>query len=154
MSLNPARAYYWKVTWSNEFRLVVQDGIGGATLYDYGLPSQGSACTLRTRTTRTWAPTTAPTAKKPAGGPERPIGTSGSETGRGRHRWVARSDPISCHDRRFAESDRTRACPVAVTSVPFIGDGLRLVRRQRVEPIRDDVAPPPVAIHGDCAEAG
>jgi hypothetical protein len=42
MSLNPARAYYWKITWSNEFRLVVQDGMGGATLYDYGLPSRGS----------------------------------------------------------------------------------------------------------------
>jgi hypothetical protein len=42
MSLNPARTYLWKATWSNEFRLVIQDGVGGPTIYNYGLSSNGS----------------------------------------------------------------------------------------------------------------
>jgi hypothetical protein len=37
MALDPAKAYYWKGTWSNEFRLVVQDGIGGPVLYNVGI---------------------------------------------------------------------------------------------------------------------
>ena len=36
MALDPSRAYFWKGTWSNGFRLVVQDGINGRTLYNYG----------------------------------------------------------------------------------------------------------------------
>jgi hypothetical protein len=37
MSLDPARAYFWKGSWGNFFRLVVQDGINGRTLYDQGM---------------------------------------------------------------------------------------------------------------------
>ena len=37
MSLDPSHAYFWKGTWNNFFRLVVQDGIGGRTLYDQSL---------------------------------------------------------------------------------------------------------------------
>ena len=37
MSLDPSRAYFWKGTWSNGFRLVVREGINGPTLYDLGL---------------------------------------------------------------------------------------------------------------------
>ena len=37
MALDPTRAYFWKGTWSNGFRLVVQEGINGRTIYDYGL---------------------------------------------------------------------------------------------------------------------
>ena len=37
MALDPARAYFWKGTWSDRFRLVVQDGVNGRTLYDFGL---------------------------------------------------------------------------------------------------------------------
>jgi hypothetical protein len=35
--LDPNRAYLWKGTWSSGFRLVIQEGIGGPTIYDYGL---------------------------------------------------------------------------------------------------------------------
>ena len=37
MALDPAKGYFWKGTWSNEFRLVVQDGIGGPVLYNVGI---------------------------------------------------------------------------------------------------------------------
>ena len=37
MSLDPSRAYFWKGTWNTEFRLVVQEGINGRTLYNYGI---------------------------------------------------------------------------------------------------------------------
>ena len=37
MSLVPSRPYFWKGTWSNGFRLVIQEGINGRTLYDLGL---------------------------------------------------------------------------------------------------------------------
>lgn len=39
VSLDPSKAYFWKATWNTEFRLVVQDGIGGPTIYNYGLTS-------------------------------------------------------------------------------------------------------------------
>lgn len=42
VSLDPSRTYFWKATWSNEFRLVVQDGRNGPTLYDLGVSSRGS----------------------------------------------------------------------------------------------------------------
>jgi hypothetical protein len=38
VALDPNRAYYWKGTWGNFFRLVVQEGINGRTLYNYGIP--------------------------------------------------------------------------------------------------------------------
>jgi hypothetical protein len=37
MMLDPSRAYFWKGTWSNGFRLVVQEGVNGRTLYNFGL---------------------------------------------------------------------------------------------------------------------
>ncbi|HJZ70851.1 MAG TPA: hypothetical protein VKE51_03875 [Vicinamibacterales bacterium] len=37
IALDPSRAYFWKGTWSNFFRLQVNDGIGGASLYDLRL---------------------------------------------------------------------------------------------------------------------
>jgi len=37
MALDPSKAYFWKGTWSDRFRLVVREGINGSTLYDYGL---------------------------------------------------------------------------------------------------------------------
>lgn len=37
IALDPAQAYFWKGTWSNNFHLVVQQGIGGKTLYDLGV---------------------------------------------------------------------------------------------------------------------
>ena len=40
--LNPSTAYFWKWTWGPEVRLLVQDGIGGATVYDYGVPTAGT----------------------------------------------------------------------------------------------------------------
>ncbi len=42
MSLNPARTYFWKATWSSEVRLVIQDGRGGPTIYNLGLPADGT----------------------------------------------------------------------------------------------------------------
>jgi hypothetical protein len=41
-SLDPSRTYHWKATWSNEFRLVVEDGIGGPTIYNQGISSGGA----------------------------------------------------------------------------------------------------------------
>ena len=41
-SLDPSRAYFWKWTWGSEVRLLVQDGIGGGTLYNYGVPTAGT----------------------------------------------------------------------------------------------------------------
>lgn len=35
-ALDPAKAYFWRGTWSNEFRVVVQDGIDGAVVYNVG----------------------------------------------------------------------------------------------------------------------
>ena len=37
MRLDPSRGYFWKGTWGNFFRLVVRDGVNGATLYDQGM---------------------------------------------------------------------------------------------------------------------
>jgi hypothetical protein len=38
--LNPATTYHWKATWGSEFRLaVLEGGVNGAPLYDYGLPT-------------------------------------------------------------------------------------------------------------------
>ncbi len=36
MSLDPGRGYFWKGTWGNYFHLVIQDGINGRTLYNFG----------------------------------------------------------------------------------------------------------------------
>jgi hypothetical protein len=36
-ALDPSRAYFWKGTWGNFFRLQVNDGIGGPPLYDFGM---------------------------------------------------------------------------------------------------------------------
>ena len=42
--LDPGRTYHWKATWNTEFRLLVQDGgIGGATIYDYGIAAGGAS---------------------------------------------------------------------------------------------------------------
>ena len=40
--LNPSKAYFWKWTWGSEARLLVQEGIGGATVYDYGIATTGT----------------------------------------------------------------------------------------------------------------
>ena len=40
--LDPSRAYFWKWTWGSEVRLLVQEGIGGATVYNYGVPTAGT----------------------------------------------------------------------------------------------------------------
>jgi hypothetical protein len=40
--LDPSKAYFWKWTWGSEARLLVQEGIGGATIYDYGVGTAGS----------------------------------------------------------------------------------------------------------------
>lgn len=40
--LDPSKKYFWKWTWGSEVRLLVQDGIGGATVYDYGVPTAGN----------------------------------------------------------------------------------------------------------------
>jgi hypothetical protein len=38
--LNPATTYHWKATWGSDFKLVVlEGGIGGTPVYDYGLPT-------------------------------------------------------------------------------------------------------------------
>jgi hypothetical protein len=38
--LNPGATYHWKATWGSEFRLVVlEGGVNGVPLYDYGLPT-------------------------------------------------------------------------------------------------------------------
>ena len=42
MSLNPARTYFWKATWGSEVRVVIQDGRGGPTIYNLGLPADGT----------------------------------------------------------------------------------------------------------------
>ena len=34
-ALDPSRAYFWKGTWGNFFRLQVNDGIGGPSVYDF-----------------------------------------------------------------------------------------------------------------------
>jgi hypothetical protein len=42
--LNPSTTYYWKAVWGPEFHVWVLDGgIGGSTLYDYGLPTPRGA---------------------------------------------------------------------------------------------------------------
>ncbi len=41
--LDPSTTYLWKASWgSGEFRLVVKDADGGATAYDYGVPTSGT----------------------------------------------------------------------------------------------------------------
>jgi hypothetical protein len=43
-ALDPSRTYYWKVTWGTGIHVLIQSGgIGGATIYDYGLESPGGA---------------------------------------------------------------------------------------------------------------
>ena len=42
MSLDPTRVYFWKATWSNEFRLIVEEGRGGRRIYELAMSSQGS----------------------------------------------------------------------------------------------------------------
>jgi hypothetical protein len=37
IALDPGQPYFWKGTWSNNFHLVVQQGINGKTLYDLGI---------------------------------------------------------------------------------------------------------------------
>lgn len=38
--LNPSTTYHWKATWGSEFRVVVlEGGVAGTTLYNYGVPS-------------------------------------------------------------------------------------------------------------------
>jgi hypothetical protein len=37
VALDPSRAYFWKGTWGNFFRLQVQDGINGPFIYNFGL---------------------------------------------------------------------------------------------------------------------
>ena len=41
-NLDPSKSYFWKFTWGSEARLLVQEGIGGATLYNYGVPTAGT----------------------------------------------------------------------------------------------------------------
>jgi len=41
-SLDPSKAYFWKATWGSQVRLIVQEGIGGQTLYDYGVSTAGT----------------------------------------------------------------------------------------------------------------
>jgi hypothetical protein len=41
-ALNPSLVYYWKATWSNEFRLIVEEGRGGRRIYELGVSSRGS----------------------------------------------------------------------------------------------------------------
>jgi hypothetical protein len=41
-SLDPSKAYFWKSTWGSQVRLIVQEGIGGPTLYDYGVSTTGT----------------------------------------------------------------------------------------------------------------
>jgi hypothetical protein len=41
-NLDPSKAYFWKWTWGSQVRLVVQEGIGGPTVYDYSVPTAGS----------------------------------------------------------------------------------------------------------------
>ena len=43
--LDPSRTYFWKATWSNEFRLVIQEGRGGPTIYNVGISSGGATYT-------------------------------------------------------------------------------------------------------------
>jgi hypothetical protein len=51
-ALDPSHAYFWKGTWSNGFHLVVQDGINGPVVYDYGL----TIADLGSRFTATYNP--------------------------------------------------------------------------------------------------
>ena len=39
--LDPSKAYFWKWTWGSEVRLLVQEGIGGATVYNYSVAHGG-----------------------------------------------------------------------------------------------------------------
>ena len=41
-ALNPALVYFWKASWSNEFRLIVEEGRGGRRIYELGVSSRGS----------------------------------------------------------------------------------------------------------------
>lgn len=40
--LDPSKKYFWKWTWGSEVRLLVQDGIGGGEVYNYGVGTEGS----------------------------------------------------------------------------------------------------------------
>jgi hypothetical protein len=42
MSLDPTGVYYWKASWSNEFRLIVEQGRGGPRIYELAVSSRGS----------------------------------------------------------------------------------------------------------------
>jgi hypothetical protein len=48
-ALDPGKWYYWKGTWGNGFHLTVQDGIGGPTIYDFGLTIADLGTTLTAR---------------------------------------------------------------------------------------------------------
>lgn len=50
---DPSRGYFWKGTWSDGFRLTVQDGINGRTLYDVRI----GVADLGTTLTATYNPT-------------------------------------------------------------------------------------------------
>ena len=40
--LDPSKGYFWKWKWGSEARLLVQDGVNGPTVYDYGVPTAGT----------------------------------------------------------------------------------------------------------------
>jgi hypothetical protein len=40
--LDPSRSYFWKWTWGSEVRLLVQEGVGGATVYNFAVPTAGT----------------------------------------------------------------------------------------------------------------
>ena len=46
--LDPSKTYFWKWTWGSEVRLLVQEGIGGPTVYDYGVSTAGTYSPTRT----------------------------------------------------------------------------------------------------------
>ena len=44
--LNPSTTYHWKFTWGSAIRLtMIENGLGGNTLYDYGMPATDGAYT-------------------------------------------------------------------------------------------------------------
>lgn len=45
-SLDPDKWYFWKGTWGSGFHLTVQEGIGGPTVYDFGLTIADLGTTL------------------------------------------------------------------------------------------------------------
>ena len=93
MSLDPARTYFWKGTWSNGFTLLVKDGINGPTLYNYG-----QTALEMTGQNAVYNPTphfaylganNAPYGEEDGSFPARPTETSGSAINRGQRRSAA-----------------------------------------------------------------